>query len=77
MSKEGNLEKQLAASSYWLGLVSTVLAFITRTLAVFNIFPFHTGTIPLNYWSFFHGAILMFMITVASSVIAWARAQRT
>jgi len=78
--KEDALEKRIATLTYWLGLISTVLAFITRTGAIWGIFPAPhmaaVGKIPLSYWSFFDGAILMFVIAIASSVIAWTNAQR-
>jgi hypothetical protein len=73
------LEKQLATAAYWIGLVSTVLALITRGLTVLGIFVFPvstTGKIPISYRSFLDGAILFFTMAIASSVIVWAKAQK-
>ena len=71
----------LAILSYWLGLVSTVLAFITRLLAAKDI-PFlpsllsAPGGMHVSYKSFFDGAILMFVIAIASSIIAWTKTHK-
>jgi hypothetical protein len=75
------LEKQLATAAYWIGLVSTVLALITRGLTVLGIFVFPVptatpGKIPISYRSFLDGAILFFIMAIASSVIVWAKAQK-
>jgi hypothetical protein len=73
------LEKQLATAAYWIGLVSTVLAIIIRGLTVLGIFVFPVSTpgkIPISYRSFLDGAILFFIMAIASSAIVWARAQK-
>jgi hypothetical protein len=73
------LEKQLATTAYWIGLISTVLALITRGLAVLGISVFPAsdpGKIPISYRSFLDGAILFFIMAIASSVVAWAKAQK-
>ncbi len=73
------MEKQLATAAYWIGLVSTVLALITRGLTVLGIFVFPVSTpgkIPISYRSFLDGAILFFIMAIASSVIVWAKAQK-
>lgn len=73
------MEKQLATAAYWIGLISTVLALITRGLAVLgiSIFPASDlGKIPISYRSFLDGAILFFIMAIASSVVAWAKAQK-
>jgi hypothetical protein len=73
------LEKRIANWAYWLGLGSTFLAFISRSLAIIGLWPASriapSGKIPLSYWSFFDGAILMFMIAIASSIIDWTKEQ--
>ena len=66
------MEKQLVAIGYWLGLISTVLALIFRFLTAMNRIPPFLG-VPggnaLSYLSFFHGAALFFLLTIAS----WCR----
>jgi hypothetical protein len=72
------LEKQLSTAAYWIAIVSTVLALITRGLAVLGIFVFPVsspGKIPISYRTFLDGAILFFIMAIASSVIAWAKKQ--
>jgi len=73
------LEKQLSTAAYWIGIVSTVLALITRLLAAMGVFvsTSSAGKIPISYRSFLDGAMLFFVMAIASSVIAWAKAQKT
>jgi hypothetical protein len=77
--REDTMEKQLATAAYWIGLVSTVLALIIRGLTVLGIFVFPVSTpgkIPISYRSFLDGAILFFIMAIASSAIVWAKAQK-
>jgi len=76
-----NLEKQLSMAAYWIGIVSTVLALILRGLAVLGVFifpsvPLAGGKIPVSYHTFLEGAVLFFTMAIASTVIAWAKAQK-
>jgi hypothetical protein len=68
------MEKQLSLIGYWLGLFSTVLAVILRFLAVLNKAPFlgAGGGTALSYRSFLNGALLFFLLAIAS----WCRARR-
>jgi hypothetical protein len=75
------LEKQLATAAYWIGVVSTALALIMRGLAVLGSFKFITpttagGTVPISYRTFLEGAVLFFVMSIASAVIAWAKERR-
>ena len=76
------MEKQLATAAYWIGVLSTALALILRGLAVLGVFVFpYTptaagGKIPISYRTFLEGAILFFVMAIASAVIAWAKEQR-
>lgn len=66
------MEKYLSAGGYWLGLICTVLAIISRVLLAFNTNPPRIGVsdgIALSYNSFLHGAALFFLLTIAS----WCR----
>jgi len=70
------MEKYLSTVGYWLGLICTVLALISRVLLAFNITPPRfgaSGAIPISYLSFFHGAVLFFVLSVAS----WCRSPKT
>jgi len=66
------MEKQLSAIGYWLGLLCTVLALIFRLLTAMNRVPPFLG-LPggnaISYLSFFHGAALFFLLSIAS----WCR----
>jgi hypothetical protein len=64
------MEKQLSTIGYWLGFICTVLALIFRTFLVFGINPPYLGTtdgIAISSTSFFHGAALFFLLTIATS----------
>lgn len=73
------MEKQLGNAAYWIAIVSTVIALITRVLAAAGVFLFpvsSSGKIPISYKSFLDGAILFFLMAIASSVAMWAKSQK-
>lgn len=74
-----NMEKQLGNAAYWIGILSTVIALITRLLAAAGVFvfPAASGKIPISYRSFLDGAILFFLMAIASSVAMWAKSQKS
>ncbi len=66
------MEKYLSAAGYWLGLICTVLAIISRVLIAFNSTPPRIGVadgLALSYNSFLHGAAMFFLLAIAS----WCR----
>jgi hypothetical protein len=66
------MEKQLSALGYWLGLICTVFALNLRLFTAVNLIPPHMGAPggdAISYLSFFHGAALFFLLTIAS----WCR----
>jgi hypothetical protein len=70
------MEKQLSALGYWLGLICTVLALIFRGCLAINIIPPHMGPpggSAVSYLSFFHGAVLFFLLAIAS----WCRTAKS
>jgi hypothetical protein len=77
------MERQLATAAYWVGVSSTALALIMRGLAVLGVFVFSNtptdaaGKIPISYRTFLEGAILFFVMAIASAVIAWAKERRS
>ena len=74
------MEKQICTVSYWIGLISTILALITRLLAVIGVFvmPAATsGKLPISYRSFLDGAMLFFVMAIASSVAMWVKQQKS
>jgi uncharacterized membrane protein YiaA len=77
--EENDMEKQLYTVTYWIGVICTVLALITRALAMVGVWvlPVATsGKIPLSYKSFLDGAMLFFVMAIASSVAIWVKAQK-
>jgi hypothetical protein len=75
-----NMEKSLATIAFWIGVVCTVIALITRGLAVIGIFAFSTTYAgrgnPISYRTFLEGAILFFIMAIASGVIALGKEQK-
>ena len=69
------MEKQLSLFGYWLGLICTVLALFFRFLYAIRLIPPFWG-VPgfsaLSYVTFFHGAALFFLLSIAS----WCRTSR-
>jgi uncharacterized membrane protein YkgB len=75
-NREMEMEKQLSMISYWLGVISTVLALIFRAFTAINMIPPHMaapGGSALSYMSFLHGAVLFFLLTIAS----WCRTAKS
>ena len=70
------MEKQLSAIGYWLGVISTVLALLFRMFTALNMIPPHMGAPggnAISYLSFFHGAALFFLLSIAS----WCRTAKS
>jgi hypothetical protein len=74
------LEKQLAAAAFWIGVLCTVVAIITRGLALMGIFAFSStvvaGKNPISYRTFLEGAVLFFVMAIASGVGALAKERK-
>jgi hypothetical protein len=75
-----NMEKQLCTVAYWIGVISTALALMTRLLAVIGLFALPAATAgknPISYRSFLDGAMLFFVMAIASSVAMWVKQQKS
>jgi len=73
------MEKQIRTWSYWLGLVSAVIAVVLRALnAVGLLLPevVKQGQ-TIWYMSFYKGALLFFVISVATASYTWAGSQKS
>jgi hypothetical protein len=74
------LEKHLATAAYWIGILSTAIALIMRLLALMGIFAFSRavveGKTPITYRAFLDGAMLFFIMSIASGVIAWTKERK-
>ena len=73
------MEKQIVTVSYWLGLLSSLIALGLRAL---NIFGILTPSVvqqgrTLWYMSFYKGALLFFLIAIATAGYASVRGEKT
>ena len=72
------MEKQIGRYSYWLGIACLVIAVVWRILNAFglwlpvNVTPGHT----VWYLSFFHGSILFFVATIATTCFTWLNSKQ-
>jgi len=72
------VEKQILTLSYWLGLLSSVIALGLRGLNVFGILlptVVKQGQ-TLWYMSFYKGALLFFLIAIATASYASVRSEK-
>jgi hypothetical protein len=70
------MEKQLSNVGYWLGLFCTVVALILRGLGALHIYPttiVSASEHAISYTSFLRGAILFFLLAIAS----WCRTAKS
>jgi hypothetical protein len=75
-----NMEKKLSSVAYWIGIVCAAVALIARALALVGtrVFPaLPPGKVELSYRSFLEGAMLFFVMAIASAVVRWAKTQRS
>ena len=73
------MEKQIVTGSYWLGLLCSLIALGLRSLNAFGIL---TPTvvqqgITLRYMGFYKGALLFFLIAIATARYASVRGEKT
>jgi len=73
------MEKQIVKGSYWLGLLSSLIALGLRSLNAFGILT--PGVVKQGqtiwYMSFYKGALLFFLIAIATASYAWVRGEKT
>jgi hypothetical protein len=73
------MEKLIVTGSYWLGLLTSLSAVVLRFLAFFGLVPMtivpagHT----LWYMTFFHGAVLFFLVAIATASYASVRGEKS
>ena len=73
------MEKQIVTGSYWLGLLSTLLALGLRALNIFGILRPNVVDQGRTLWymSFYKGALLFFLIAIATASYASVRGEKT
>jgi len=72
------VEKHIITWSYWLGLLSALIAFVLRGCNAFGILlpaALKQGE-TIWYMSFYKGALLLFLIAIATANYTWARTQK-
>jgi len=70
------MEKRLLVIGYWLGVLCTVLALISRIMLAMDLIPPRFGAqqgLAVSYVSFFHGAALFFLFAIAT----WCKSSKT
>jgi len=73
------VHRQIVSLSYWLGLLSSLIALGLRTLNALGIMT-PTAVKPgitIWYMSFFKGALLFFLIAIATASYAAVRGEKT
>jgi hypothetical protein len=73
------VEKKIVTGSYWLGWLCFLIALGMRSLSFLGILIPHLvnqGT-TLGYNSFYKGALLFFLIAIATASYASVRGERT
>ncbi len=68
------MEKQIAQGSYWLGLVSSLLAVVWKGLEALHVAPGGFGT--LRYMTLYKGGLLFLLIALATAGCAWVKSQK-
>lgn len=76
------MERQLISVAYWVAIICTVLALISRGLLMMGIlvFPLMASSpthIALSPRSFLDGAVLFFIMAIASSAVTWVKTQES
>lgn len=72
------MEKQITTISYWLGVASSLIALVLRGLNIFGILSPHVVEPGKTLWymSFYKGALLFFLIAIATASYTWVRSQK-
>ena len=72
------MEKHIIKWSYRLGMVSALIALVMRTFNAFGVWLPRTVVQGSTIWymSFYKGAILFFVIAIATANHIWARRQQ-
>ncbi len=73
------MKKQIVTWSYWLGLLSSLIALGLRSLNAFGLMTPEVVKQGQTVWymSFYKGALLFFLIAIATASYASVRGERT
>lgn len=67
------MEKGIVHVSYWLGLASSLVAMVWKGLQALNVAPEGFGNI--KYMTFYKGALLFLLISLAAAACARLKSQ--
>ena len=71
------MEKQIVKWSYWLGLLSALIALVLRGLNALGLFiPTLVQGRTIWYMSFYKAALLFLLIAIATANFLWTRSQK-
>ena len=70
------MEKHIVKWSYWLGLVSAVIALVLRGLNAIGLPTVVVQGRTLWYMSFYKGALLLLLIAIATANYVWSSGQK-
>lgn len=65
------MEKLVCMCCYWLGLACAAIALVMRGANALGLAPGVTG----GYMTFFKGAALFLLLTIAAANFAWSKTQ--
>ncbi len=68
------MEKQIVQISYWVGLVSSLLALVWKGLEAVNVVPEAIGN--FKYMTFYKGGLLFLLISIATPLCAGVKNQK-
>jgi len=71
------VEKQIVTGSYWLGLVCSLIALGLRFLDVFGLLPPLLRGPVVSYMSIYKGALMLFLIAIATASYAGVCGEKT
>jgi hypothetical protein len=73
------MRKQIVTGSYWLGLLSSLIALGLRSLNAFGMLTPRVVTQGQTVWymSFYKGALLFFLIAIATAAYASVCGEKT
>ena len=72
------MKKHIIRYSYWLGVLSVLLALLTRALNILgvSVAQILTRGAPIGYRTFLDGAQLFFLIAIATTSYVWFKSQK-
>jgi hypothetical protein len=78
-SKKGSILCVIEGGSYWLGITFGALALLSRALDTIgkNFLDFETKGGGVGYHTFTNGMFFFLAISIATSLYAWSRSQKS